>query len=201
MNSLLKKILLLTFLGTAFLTGCKSQPIPSPGVDTISQSEYEAKIDPYTQRIEKYDGIVNVLHYSATLLNSKVDQAQLMQRARLYQWDSATFNSEMQKMNAELDKNTQIFITFYTPERKHDDLNKNQTLWKIFLDADGRRWEGKATKIKLLTNEIQAMYPDHTRFATPYILTFPVSMRLIESKPIRLTLTGTVTSATVEFQP
>ena len=195
------KLLLLTIISAAFLTGCKSQPVPSPGVDTISQGDYEAKIEPYTQRIEKYDGIVNVLHFSATLLNSKVSQAQLMQRARLYQWDSTNFNTEMGKMNSELDKNAQIFISFYTPERKHDDLYKNQTLWKIFLDADGRRWEGKATKIKLLTNEIQTMYPDHTRFATPYTLTFPVSMKLIESKPIKLTLTGTVTSATVEFQP
>lgn len=194
-------LLLLTFISTLLIAGCKSQQVASPGVDTISQSDYENKIDPYTQRIEKYDGIVNVLHFSATLLNSKVSQAQLMQRARLYQWDSGMFNSEMGKMNAELDKSTQIFISFYTPERKHDDLNKNQTLWKIFLDADGRRWEGKATKIKLLTNEIQTMYPDHTRFATPYTLTFPVSMKLIESKPIKLTLTGTVTSATVEFLP
>src|SRR6476619_6529083 len=105
MKSLLKFPLLLTIISTALLAGCKSQPLPNPGVDTISQSEYESKIDPYTQRIEKSDGIVNVLHFSATILNSKVSQAQLMQRARLYQWDSTMFNSEMGKMNAELDKN------------------------------------------------------------------------------------------------
>ena len=144
---------------------------------------------------------MNVLTFSATMLNSKILQAQLMQKARLYQWDSTTFNNETQKVNTETDKAAQFFISFYTPERKHDDLHKNQTLWKIFLDADGRRYEGKATKIKLLTNEVQALYPDHTRFATPYILTFPVSMKSIENKPVRLTLTGTVASATVEFQP
>jgi hypothetical protein len=196
-----KKLFYLILICFSFLIGCRSQPPVVPGVETLSQSEYMNRIDPYTKKIEKYQGIVNVLQFSATLINSKVAQAQLMQKARLYQWDSATFNSEMQKMNSQLDKATEVFISFYTPERKHDDLHKNQTLWKIFLDADGRRWEGKATKIKLLTNEVQGIYPDHNRFATPYMLTFPISIRNIESNVIRLTLTGTVTSATVEFQP
>ncbi len=197
MKTLFKYSILLIFL----ITGCASQQATAPGVEIITQSEYEKKIGLYTKSIEKYQGIINTLQFNATLLNSKVVQAQLMQKARLYQWDNSFFNSEAQKMNSDLDKSTQIFISFYTPERKHDDLHKNQTLWKIFLDADGRRWEGKATKIKLLTNEVQGLYPDHTRFATPYMLTFPVSTKLIDSKPVRLILTGTVTSATVEFQP
>ncbi len=197
MNQLLRFSLPLLLL----ICGCSSKPTVAPGVETISQGEYEKTIDQYTQRIEKYQGIINVLHFGATLINSKVAQAQLMQKARVYQWDSQNFQIEMQKMNTDLDKSTQVFVSFYTPERKHDDLHKNQTLWKIFLDADGRRWEGKATKIKLLTNEVQGLYPEHTRFATPYAITFPVAVKMIESKPIRLTLTGTVTSATVEFQP
>ena len=195
----MKYFFTITLLLGFLITGCKGKPLTPEGVETISQTEYENRIESFTRNVEKYQGIANLLHFSATLVNSKVAQAQIMQKARLYQWDSANFNSEMQKMNSDLDRTTQIFVSFYTPERKHDDLHKNQTLWKIFLDADGRRWEGKATKVKLLTNEVQGLYPDHTRFSTPYILTFPVSAKLIESKPIRLTLTGTVTSATVEF--
>ena len=197
----MKFYLAIAVLFSTMLLGCSSNTKAPVGVDTISQSEYESRLEYYTRRLEKYQGIVNVVNLSATLLNTKVVQAQLMQRSRLYQWDSTTFNTELGKMNAELDKTTQIFVSFYTPERKHDDLNKNQTLWKIFLDADGRRWEGKAVKIKLLTNEVQGVYPDHTRFATPYLISFPVSTKLIESYPIKLTLTGTVTSASVEFQP
>ena len=197
----MKLSLAFVVLFSSLILGCSSNTKAPIGVDTISQAEYEKRIEPYTKRIEKYQGIANVLNFSATLLNSKVVQAQLMQRSRLYQWDSTTFNAEIGKMNTELDKTTQVFISFYTPERKHDDLNKNQTLWKIFLDADGRRWEGKAVKIKLLTNEVQGVYPDHSRFATPYLITFPVSTKLIESYPIKLTLTGTVTSASVDFQP
>jgi hypothetical protein len=92
-----------------------------------------------------------------------------------------------------------MFLSLYTPERKHDDLHKNKTLWKIFLDSQGRRYEGKAVKIKLLTNEIQAMYPEHTRFATPYLVTFPVSTKSVDGQPTKLTLTGTVSSVSLDF--
>lgn len=194
MRSLLSLVLLFAFVG------CSSKGTNPNGVPIISQSEYEKRAEAFTQRTEKYSGLMNTMHMSATLINSQTAEAQLLQKSRLYQWDQATFDKEKEKAATDLNKVTQVFVSLYTPERKHDDLHKSQTLWKIFLDANGRRWEGKAVKIKLLTNEVQALYPDHTRFATPYMVTFPVPVTSIESHPIKLTLTGSVTSATVQFQ-
>lgn len=193
MKLLIQMILVLAFVG------CASTGTNPNGVPVISQDEYESRVDQYTKRTETYHGLINTLHLSATLINSQVAEAQLMQKARLYQWDQATFDKEKQNAATELNKVTQVFVSLYTPERKHDDLHKNQTLWKIFLDGNARRWEGKATKIKLLTNEVQALYPDHTRFATPYIITFPVPVTSIEAEKLKLTLTGSVASASVEF--
>jgi hypothetical protein len=195
------KILICLLTLSAVFAGCANRPIPGPGIETLSESQYEDQIEPYTQRTQKYEGIMNVLTFSATLLNTKVMQAQLMQKARLYQWDASTLSSETQKANEDMSKNAQIFVSFYTPERKHDDLHKNKTLWKIFLDVDGHRYEGHATKIKLLTNEVQALYPDHNRFSTPYMLSFPISIKSIDGKSVRLTITGTVASASVDFPP
>jgi len=193
MRSFFLLILVFTFIG------CASNVTNPNGAPVISQSEYGNRIENHTKRTEKYSGLMNTLHLSATLINSQSAEAQLLQKSRLYQWDQATFETEKEKAATDLNKMTQVFVSLYTPERKHDDLHKSQTLWKVFLDANGRRWEGKATKIKLLTTEIQALYPDHTRFATPYIVTFPVPVTSIESQPIKLTLTGPVSSAAVEF--
>lgn len=193
----MKKVIASVFF--LILAGCASTSTNTYGVAVISQSEYENRIEPYSKKIETYAGLLNTLHMRATLLNSQVQDAQLLQRARLYQWDEGTYNTEKQKSTEDMNKVTQVFVSLYTPEKKHDDLHKNQTLWKIFLDSNGRRWEGKATKIKLLTNEIQALYPDHTRFGTPYLVTFQVPVRSIEGQPIKLTLTGSVASASVEF--
>ena len=158
-------------------------------------------IEPYSKRLEIYQGISNTLHVRGTFLNSKVLEAQLLQKARLYQWDSSTFQSETEKVQTDAQKATHIFVSFYTPDRRHDDLHKNETLWKIFMDADGRRWEGKAVRIKLLTHEVAAIYPDHTRFGSPYLLTFPVAVGLIEKSTVRLTITGPISTAVLEFQP
>lgn len=193
MKSFVQLILVFAFVG------CASSGTNPNGAPVISQGEYEERIEAFTKKEEKYKGLMNTLHMSATLINSQTAEAQILQKSRLYQWDQQMFDSEKQKAGEELNKVTQVFVSLYTPERKHDDLHKNKTLWKIFLDANGRRWEGKATKIKLLTNEVQALYPDHTRFATPYMITFQVPVTSIETQPIKLTLTGTVTSATVQF--
>ena len=188
-------LLLTTFL---FL-GCASTPTNSNGVQVVSQSEYEKRIKPFSKNIETYRGLLNTLHMNAVLVNSQVIDSQVLQKARLYQWNSEQLNSERNKLLQDASQQTAVFVSLYTPDRKHDDLHKNKTLWKIFLDVQGRRFEGKAEKMKLLTNEIQALYPEHTRFATPYIVRFPVSTSNIEGQNVKFTITGTVSSATVEW--
>lgn len=186
-------------LTTFLLLGCASTPTNSNGVQVVSQAEYEKRIKPFSKNIETYRGLLNTLHMNAVLVNSQVIDSQVLQKARLYQWNSEQLNSERNKLLQDASQQTAVFVSLYTPDRKHDDLHKNKTLWKIFLDVQGRRFEGKAEKMKLLTNEIQALYPEHTRFATPYIVRFPVSTSNIEGQNVKFTITGTVSSATVEW--
>jgi hypothetical protein len=192
------KIIFLVLISIIFVS-CTTTPTNENGLVVISQSEYERRIEPASKKVETYRGILNTLHLSATLINSQVIDSQILHQARIYQWNAEQVEAERAKMLEVATNQTQMFLSLYTPERKHDDLHKNKTLWKIFLDSQGRRYEGKAVKIKLLTNEIQAMYPEHTRFATPYLVTFPVSTKSIDGQPVKLTLTGTVSSVSLDF--
>lgn len=194
----MKKFMLILTLG---LTACASAPENPHGLQLISESEFESVTENYTEKTQVYSGLYNIMDISATLVNTPVAKAQLDQNARLYQWDTAKMTTEKVKSDENLNKETDIFISFYTPERKHDDLHKNQTLWKIFLDANGKRYEGKVKKIKLLTDEIRGLYPYHNRFATPYTITFPISVHSVESSSAKLTITGPVGSASLEFKP
>lgn len=192
------KILLLALaLG---LASCATTPENPHGLALMTESDYTKVTENFTEKNQVYSGLYNLMDMSATLINSAVAKAQLEQTARLYQWDAAKMTTEKVKSDENLSKETEIFVSFYTPERKHDDLNKNQTLWKIFMDANGKRYEGKVKKIKLLTDEIRGLYAYHTRFATPYSIVFPVSVRSIENTNIKLTVTGPVGSATVQFK-
>lgn len=190
----------ITLILVSFLfLGCASTSTNSNGVQVVSQSEYEKRIDPHSKSIETYRGLLNTLHMNAVLLNSQVIDSQVLQKARLYQWNAEQLQTERNLLMQDAAKQTSVFVSLYTPDRKHDDLHKNKTLWKIFLDVQGKRFEGRAEKLKLLPNEIQALYPDHTRFATPYMVRFPVSANEIEGQPVKFTVTGTVSSATLEW--
>jgi len=193
----LKIILLALALG---LASCATSTENKNGLVLITESEYTEIAEKYTEKIQVYSGLYNLMDMSATLINSSVAKAQLEQTARLYQWDAAKMTTEKVKSDENLGKETEIFISFYTPERKHDDLNKNKTLWKIFMDANGKRYEGTIKKIKLLTDEVRGLYAYHTRFATPYSIVFPVSAKSIENSNVKLTVTGPVGSATVQFK-
>ncbi len=184
----------------AGLSSCAHDTTASDRMKLMDESEIESTVESESDKAEIYSGLYNTLTMAGTLVNSKVNEALLNQQARMYQWDDAKMTSERTKSEEKMKLQTEVFLSFYTPERKHDDLNKNQTLWKIFLDVDGKRYEGKATKIKLLTTEVHSLYPYHNRFSTPYSISFPVSTKSIESKPSVLTVTGPVGSAQLKFK-
>ncbi|UOF01100.1 hypothetical protein [Bdellovibrio reynosensis] len=193
------KYLLLALL---FLSACATNYEVTPSGHTIKTTgDYASVIDKNSDKVRRYSGFYNTLEMEGTVLNSAVSQAQLEQGAMLYQWDEKKFAEEKAKVEDRLSKQTDFFLSFYTPERKNDDLSKPNTMWKVFLDVEGRRYEGKVTKLKLQLAEIEGLYPYHNRFYSPYSVVFPVTMRSIEGKPLKLTVTGAVGSGVLEFNP
>ncbi len=179
--------------------GCATQlPMPA-GVQELSPGDYEKLTDRKTQRIEIYEGLHNKMTVSATWLDSEMSNGTLSHSARLAQWQESKYKEERYKVVARHTDRTEFFVSFYTPERKLADLANKKNLWKIYLDVNGQRFEGTATKVKQLLTEIQAIYPQHNRWSTPFIVSFPVSTALTENKEATLTMTGAVGSAQVRF--
>lgn len=193
------KRLHLFFSALIFLSSCASRlPMP-PGVPDISVGEYEDLIEKKSKKIEVYEGLYNKLTLQATWLDSQITEASLSHSARLQQWTEQKYKEEKTKAISRHTESTEFFLSFYTPERKYNDLSQNKTLWKMFLDVNGQRYEGKATKIKLLLTEVQAMYPYANRWSTPYIISFPVATSLVENRRATLTLTGAISSPQLQF--
>ncbi|MES3036589.1 MAG: hypothetical protein V4736_01660 [Bdellovibrionota bacterium] len=187
---------ILTLISFAIISCGTKQPKPdyiSPGKD------YSEVVEANTQRKEEYSGLYNTVTAGATLLRTEVIRATIDHRAGIYQWDENTYRLEMQKAIDQSLIETQMFVSFYTPERKHDDLNKPTTVWKIFLDVGGKRFEGTAKKIKLITSEVKSMYPIHNQFSTPYMVTFPISTKQVDDVPVKFTVTGPVGSLSLDF--
>lgn len=186
------------FLGIALIfCGCQSTPVPS--YTASDEDQIQSAFDKNSQSKEVYSGLYNSVTVSGTILRSEVIRARANKRAQLFLWNEETYKQELAKDLEKIATESQVFISFYTPEKKHDDLQKNQTLWKIFLDVNGKRYEGKAQKIKLLTTEVASLYPIHNRFSTPYILSFSLPVKEIDMAPARLTITGPVGSVSLDF--
>ncbi|MCE3011021.1 MAG: hypothetical protein LW875_10460 [Proteobacteria bacterium] len=192
----MKKLICLSLVG--LFLGCVT-PQTNPYMQVISAADYEKIVTRFTDREQVYDGFQQVLGVSATLVSTDVARAQLDQNARLYQWTPETFQNKKSETETNLSKQTEVFVSFYVPERKHDDLQKANTTWKIFLDAGGKRYEGKAQRMKNILAEIQALYPEHNRFSTAYRVTFPVPTSMVDSNKAQLTMTGPVGSATLDL--
>lgn len=187
-------------IAISFLTiSCASRLTVPTGIPEISVSDFESLIETKSKKLEMYEGLYNILTVEGTWLDSQITEASLSHSARLYQWNEQKYKEEKIKAISKHTESTEFFVSFFTPERKHNDLAQSKTLWKIFLDVNGQRYEGKATKVKLLLTEIRALYPYHNRWSTPYMVSFPVATSLVENKKAVLTLTGAVGSPQLHF--
>lgn len=192
------------FLFSWTLVYCSSAPRGPASTEPvvtnlIPDSDYYSLIEKQSRKKQIYDGITNVMDISATLINGETSLAQVDHNARIYQYTDSQYKNEKGTIQSNLAKNTEIFLSFYVPEKKYDDLAKKSTKWKIFLDVAGQRYEPKVVKIKSQLAEVQSLYPNHTRWGTPYKLVFPVSTSVSENGKAKLTVTGPLTSVQLDF--
>lgn len=196
-----KFFLSLFFIFTIQLLSACITPYQNPHLNNlIPQGEFESRTEKYSVNRKIYDGFLQTMEVSATLLNTPVSKAQLDQKARIYQWTNEKYASEKSGLEASLSKETILFFGFFVPERKHDDLHKAKTLWKIFLDAGSKRYEGKAERLKTIVADVQSLYPKHNRFYTPYLIKFPVPISQVEFTKSKVTITGPVGTTTLDFE-
>lgn len=186
------RVLIATFL---LITGCAT----SSGVKSVDSASYARVVDKNSDQIRRYSGFYNTLDVEATFLNSELLTTQVEYLSGLYQWTEEKKKEEAGKILAPSQTQTQFFMSFFTPERKNSQLTKKDTVWKFFMDVEGRRYEGTVTRLKTPMAEIEILYPYFNRFYIPYILSFPVPTAAVEGKTLELTVTGAVDSGNLHF--
>ena len=192
-NSAIAKALLLLPLIAGSL-GCstmlKGEPRAIEGTQPPTGYTYEQEIERFSRGKTEYAGLYNNFEFKATILNSEIRSVIVGRRTMQYQWDKAKESAEREKNVQEMASTTQFFMAFFTPDFRNDNLTDNKSIWKVYLDAGGRRYEGKVVKIKSNLAELQSIYPYFTRWTTPYMITFDVPTAAIESQASKLTVTG-----------
>ncbi len=172
---------------------------------TSSQSpksdEYLRVIEETTESQIQYDGLANTMDLHATLLNSHLRNLQLELKSYNLKWDEPTRKKEEEKDIQFRNASTEVFLSFFTPNRKHNNLANRKSLWKVFLDVDGHRYTADLTEDRTVVEELQQFYPYHSRWSTPYVARFSVPTSATEANSATLIVTGNLGSASVVFSP
>jgi len=174
-------------------------PKERDGIVGPSRSEYESVVKKFTVKTNQYSGFYQTFQADMTILTTEMQTASLRQRGGFLQWDQAQYNKEREKMLQESSAYAKFFLRFYSPEREYDDLHKGKSIWKVYLDYAGQRFEGKVKKSTDKFIELQTLYPYLDRFSTPYEITFSVPMSTVEKGPVKVTLTSSLGSAEFVF--
>lgn len=177
-----------------------TSPLEAERVETIAvPADHAQVIEKSSSGDSEFSGLYNTFELKATILNSTVRESILKRQSEYYLWEPSQLATEREKATQELSSETGVFLSFSTPERKNDNLADSKTIWRIYLEAGGRRYVGKAKRDRRLIAELQSLFPYHTRWNSPYTITFPVAASALEGQAIRLTVTGPLGTRVLEF--
>ncbi len=192
------RLLFVTF--AIAVAGCTAAPLKnSSGVEAMSPSSYASLISKHTVKTNQYSGFYQTFQADVTILSSDLQTEILKQRAQFSQWDQSAYQSERDKVMQESGAYSKFFLRFFSPENEYNDLNKAKTIWKVYLDYGGTRFEGKVRKVDEKYVELRTVYPHVDNFSTPYEVTFNVPMTTVEGGQSKVTLTSSLGSAEFSF--
>jgi hypothetical protein len=166
---------------------------------TIEYKDYRDVVEKFTKGDKLYDGFVLKFEYHASLLTTVLTDAQISLTAQDLQWTQSKVAAEREKHTSEASRETKIFLSFFTPENENDNLETTNSIWKVFLITEGSKIEGKVIRTGGLMADLQKKYPEHTRFNTPYQVTFPIPMTQVQQTTSRFVITGHLGTSEVAF--
>ena len=191
-----------TIFALALLTACALKPTRGAAIGPrFDDNAYAILIRKCTQHESQYDGFNQRYDVYATMLTTEVQAAILQKRSDIYEWTSLQAQDERDKMFQTNSTQTKFAVSFFVPDYRLNDLNKKTTMWRFYLDSQGKRYVGFATKRPEKLVDLEAMYPYHTRFYKPYEITFNVPLSIVEVAPAVLTIASAQGVAHLKFTP
>lgn len=193
--------LLSSLLSLGLLSACAStRPMGADIGPRLDKAEYQKKMWERTQVDKRYDGFHQLYETYVTLIDSGVQSLVLQKKSDLFQWDQAKAQKEREKMFQENSSATEFFLVMYTPNRKLTDLHRGNSMWKIYLEVNGERYESKVKKIKGHLENIQSIYPSLNRFSVPYKVSFNVPLGVAEVANSKFILTSALGTTELVFK-
>ena len=173
--------------------GCASVP------HYDGHDEYVKKIEDNSAGDKQFAGLYHNFEFRTTLLSRDVSKAIHERLTLYYAWDEPTASEKWSKIDRDLNEKTTLWLSFFTPESRDDNLANKVSIWKLYLEVDGQRYEGRARRANNNLSEAVALYPYHNRWATAYYVDFPMPTSIIEGRSVKFIITGPLGQRQVKF--
>lgn len=192
--------LLVSSLMGLFLMSCSTTPKSNqPSYMSIEEGQYENVLQRYTKSEKRYSGFYNQFDVSVTELNQISQFAILQRKAGYLQWDEKTFAKEKERVTQEMSSSTYYFVSFYTPDRDINDLVNADSVWKFYLEVNGKRYTAHIRQSSENRAELKNLFVNFGRFHKPYTLRFDIPTSEIENTPHKLILTSSLGTADFSY--
>ena len=165
------------------LTACNTYP------HSKGRSEYIRIIRENSAGDKKFSGVYENFEFHSTLFTHEVSRAIHDRLKQYYDWTAELAEEKLKERMADLDNKTKVWLSFYTPNNKDDNLSNKLSIWKIYLVNQGQRYEGRPYPANINLSEAQALMPYHSRWTTAYYVDFPVPTDQIKG-PTDIIITG-----------
>ncbi len=172
---------------------------PANGTSPSIPLSYEDKIEQYSAGDQEYAGFYNNFEFKATLINAPIRDALIDRKANYYKWDETRRSAERATYVDTARTQTAVYLSFFTPNNKNDNLDDVKKIWEIYLTVGGQRYSGTAKRNKMNRSELLALYPYSNAWGTNYDVTFPVSANTIETQNSEMTITGPLGARSIAF--
>lgn len=190
MNSL-KNIFSVIALFT--VTACATSSPP------VATNEYVNSVEEFSAGDIQYEGAYSNFNYRATIMSPGMQRVYVNKKTELYLWSEEKKAAELANLQANNDKATKIFLSFFTPNKWDDNMSTAKSIWTVYLHIGSQRFEGKVTKNRDSRTELISMFPYHGRFSTAYDVTFAVPVSQLTRQDLQITITGPLGVKTVKF--
>lgn len=165
-----KVIFFIVFLS---MLSCSTKELKELGALPKKENpEYEKTLAKYTKTYRLYDQFETKAIVSATIFNEDFIKSYVKERERYSKTEE--FQAFLDRENFLLKNYLRFFVSFYTPNEELIDLDKTNSVWKVFLEtSDGKRiYPFSIKKAEEHRDVLTHYFPYLDYWAKPYYINF-----------------------------
>ena len=137
----------LFILPLLIVTACQTN------VHSEGREDYVESIKKHSAGDKQFSGLYHNFEFRTTLLSHEMTKKVHERMEQIYDWSNQESSEKLQAKMDKLEDTSRLWLSFFTAERKNDNMATKRSIWKIYLVTPSTRYEGKAIKANVNLSE------------------------------------------------